>query len=357
MGWLGETMNSSWMFCSSLLVHGSGALMLAYGESFSFLSASALVYGTGSVLGIVSSSSVIIETCADDSLRTRVISLCYASTAIGYAISFFLGTWMYETLGHRVVFASVSAVFLLTLVAFVTTSCRSLKSLTSTDYRDEEIVRAVQEPEQTSSVASPSTGHDVVRKRTYCQFLTDPIAILASCQVVLVYSGLSTAAATAPARLQRKFGVSIGANGSILGVSSVIDSFILLLVTIFVNTNRKSWICLMTFVLIQSLGFLVYPFIQHPTEAMGPETCIRSAKAVIMALAPSLMFRIVDARNVGTYSQASALYVVLKHGGQILGSFTSPSLIDAFGFDNVYFTMSAMFAMVAVASVSYAKLS
>ena len=352
MGWLAATINSRWLFCSGLLVHAAATLMLAESTSFALLSVSAAVFGTGTVIGLVTTSSIVAATYAEESPRSRVFGACYFSATLGFAITFLVGGWAYETFGHRMVFASVTVMFLLAIVAFVATNYTTMTSLLPTDYSYEIIpLRATTKPDSTVD------SRNVSSERTYFRFLTDPFAIFALAQIILVYTGLSTAMATSPTHLQHKFGICIPTNGVILGVSTFIDAFLLVLVTIFVRTNMTRWITLLTFVLLLSAGFVTYPFLVHPFAAIGPETCIRGTRAVMMAFGPSLVLRIVDARAVGTYEQASALYVLGKQGGEILGSLTAPWLADAFGFDALYFSMSAVFAPVAVASVVYAKLS
>ena len=357
IGWLAPQVNSNWLFCSGLIIQAIGNVFVALSDSIQLLCCAGVIYSVGATVTIVVTDRILAHTFTVDSTRSRVIGLFYLMSTAGFAFHFSISTRAYVRVGHFTFFMALAGVYLVGSVVHGIINCREMRSCRSDVSTDQE--HAASKPvssyesindDSNTPAQDPATG-------TYLRLLSEPLALLTFVQMLCVYWTLCTVAITGPARLQQKLSISVVENGSILGVSSAVDFFILMLVIALVDTNTKQWICLMMIILIQATGCVLYPFVNSASMAIVAETAIRSSKAVTMALTPLIFFRIVDVRKVGTYSHATALNFISKNIGFLMGSFTSPWLMKLLGFKNLYFGLAGLLVPLGIAMVSYSDLS
>ena len=352
IGWLVHRTNQHWTFCFGLLLHAIGCAFIASNNGVVWLSFAALVYGFGAVFGTLSESTIVARTFTEDASRSRVVCVFYLITTAGYGSCFLLGTRAYKVVGQAAFFAALAGVFVASIVVHI-----ALNKMWRELAADYETISLNPTPDYDSSSADDGDGSAQVDTTTYTRLLREPIALFTFGQILCVYWGLATVSATGPAWLQRKLAIGAVENGGILGVSSLVDCFVLVALVALIDSNRKRWICFMAFILLQAAGCSTYPFVDGAILAVVAETAIRSSKAVTMALAPLVLFRIVDVCEVGTYSRVTALYTIGKHSGYLLGMYGSPWLIKFWGFDNVYFGLAAILVPLGVATVWHSKLS
>ena len=351
IGWLVHRVNPNWTYAFGLLFYGIGCACMATSADVLRLSGAAIFCGTGNVFASVSGSTIVARMFTNEASRSRIMYLLNVLTTAAYVGCFFLGTRAYKVAGHAVFFASLAGVLMVGSVVYI--------ALTKIwRHLDAHVETVTIDP--TPEYASLIDGGDdspQVDTTTYARVLRQPIALFAFLQMACVYWGLATVAATAPAWLQEKLAIGAVENGGILGVSSLVDCVVVIALVALVDSNRKRWISFMVFILLQAAGCLAYPFVDGAIAAAVAETAIRSTKAVAMASGPLVLLRIVDVCKVGTYSRVIALSKIGKYCGRILGTLVSPWLIKFFGFDIVYFSLSAILVPLGIGTVWYSKLS
>ena len=364
IGWMVAAYGGEVVYCLAHFVMSAANFLVAFFRptSFQLLCTYASVCSVGSAMSEVSSYYLVARKFPQDKMRSRVYIAVDVAGTVVTGLTYVFGSSAYQTFGHAAVFGCLAIVDLIVgasygLLCCIAQDCARRAPLQTLDLDETRIINDNLVNGYSTCEAQNDENPAPVTDMSYWAILKTPLAFACYSQCLVIYAAFRSISATGPAWLQASLGISFTDNGSVLGMSSFFDGAVLSVVGVACTSNRRRWLIILAFVLVKATGFATYSFVCNVYGAMATEAAIRSAKAVFMALGPTLAFYITDKKlGLGAQARAGALYSTCKCTGRVLGAALAGWLVTVLGFRALTLVIAAILVPFALMSPVYSRL-